>query len=641
MCGISGIYNVNCKPVDVNLLNKMTKIISHRGPDDEGFLLVNTSNNQISHQHDDDTIDSVKSKTEVLNNNLGANLGIGFRRLSIIDLSEAGHQPMSNDEGNLWITFNGEVYNYVELREELKQYGYQFKSSSDTEVILKSYEHWGKNCLNKFNGMWAFAIWDSKNQRLFCARDRFGIKPFNYFWDGKTLIWGSEIKQILESNVDKSLDYGHLMNSMGLNSFLYYKDHTYFEKIKVLEHSHYLVIENGELQINRYYDLDANTFEVSNLTYNDAIEEYRFIFKDAVRLRMRADVNVGTCLSGGLDSSAITCIASEFTNEQLHTFSAIYPHGGRYNEKKWMEIVNEKLNSKAHYITPTAHQYLNLFEELVENIEYPISSSMLSQYCLMREAKSNNVKVIIDGQGSDEILTGYNHAYYRYFADIYKKNPINFIRDFTKYLKNNSLNKLPKIFASTIFSESTLYNLEKNRLLNSFNFHDKRLKISFSKQKEISKLSEFQYNLLMNTSIQTLLHYEDRNSMKNSVETRVPFLDYRLVEFAFSLPNSYKINGEKSKIIHRDALGGLVPQEILTRKDKVNFATPGEEFWLRNEMKDYITSIFNSTSFKNRDIFNYDKISKIFSDYMNGDNSKTFFITRLMCLEVWMRKYID
>jgi asparagine synthase (glutamine-hydrolysing) len=224
----------------------MTEIIKHRGPDDEGYLLVNTNSGKMSHCHGENTIDFIKTRTSHVFSSEPANLGFGFRRLSIIDLSPSGHQPMSNADGSIWIIFNGEIYNYIELRQQLQSAGYHFKTQSDTEVILNAYCEWGESCLQKFNGMWAFAIWDNNHRRLFCARDRFGIKPFAYYYDGRSFIFGSEIKQVLLNPVDRTLNVVMIYRSMKLNSFLCYGDETYFEKIKVLPHGHFIVIENGE-----------------------------------------------------------------------------------------------------------------------------------------------------------------------------------------------------------------------------------------------------------------------------------------------------------------------------------------------------------------------------------------------------------
>ena len=362
MCGIGGIYNLNKQPVNMDLLLKMTRIIKHRGPDDEGFLSINTHSGIIDSLFHDDTIYPIKSKTKYLNKVVPGNLSFGFRRLAVLDLTESGHQPMSNEDKSIWIVFNGEVFNYIELREDLKKLGYRFKSKSDTEVVIRAYEQWGEECLNYFNGMWAFALWDNNKKKLFCARDRFGIKPFYYYWEKKQFVFGSEIKQLLVHNIPRNLNERMVFKSIKLNSFLIYGDETYFDNIHILPHSHYLTIENGTLSINRYYDLYPSSFETANLSFNDAVDSYSKLFEDAVKIRMRSDVEVGSCLSGGLDSSAIVTTAAKHNNDKpFKTFSAFNDEGLLYDERKWINIVNGFIGAQPHLVEPNPQDFQNDF----------------------------------------------------------------------------------------------------------------------------------------------------------------------------------------------------------------------------------------------------------------------------------------
>jgi asparagine synthase (glutamine-hydrolysing) len=648
MCGIAGIYNTTLEPIDKLRLEKMTRIIRHRGPDDEGYLLVNTTDKNIQHCKGDETISVLQGKLPHLRNGISANLGFGFRRLSIIDLSEKGHQPMSNQSGSLWIVFNGEIYNYVEIRNELQDLGYTFTTKSDTEVILTAYEHWGTDCLNHFNGMWAFALWDDRNKTLFCARDRFGVKPFYYYWNGRQFIFGSEVKQLLVHDIDKSLDEEVIAKSFAISNFLENSGGTYFKNIKVLPHSHYILVKDGRLDLNRYYDLAVDKFETSKLKFEEAAESYLELFRDSVKLRMRSDVEVGSALSGGLDSSAIVMLAAGYTGKQFQTFSSYFTQASAYDERKWISLVVDRAKTKASYISANPEKVGEDIGKIIWHHDVPLEgSSPVAQYYVMQLARENNVTVLLDGQGSDEISGGYNHAYYRYYADLLKQfHWGRFLNQYPSYLRHNTkgsaLAKIAKTVAVLAFKESTLYRTEaKHSFQPIAGLENNQRQMNEVIDIDCSKLSNFLYNQVMSTSIQTLLHYEDRNSMAHSIESRVPFLDYRLVELVFSLPSEYKIKGELGKLIHREALKKIVPAEIMGRKDKVGFLAPGENFWLRNEWKDFATSTFQSTEFKSRGIFDYKKINSAYDRYLSGENRNAKKLWQVLMMELWFRGFID
>jgi asparagine synthase (glutamine-hydrolysing) len=648
MCGIAGIYNLNQKPVDQERLVAMTKIIRHRGPDDEGYLLVNTSSDNMLHCHNSDTLREIQATTKPIPNDFTANLAFGFRRLSIIDISPKGHQPMSNGDGSIWIVFNGEIFNYIELRDELKSLGHNFVSKSDTEVIIKSYEQWGEACLNRFNGMWAFALWDNQSKTMFCARDRFGVKPFNYYFDGNSFIFGSEVKQILEWPIEKTINQDVIFKSFAIGGFLHNSNTTYFDKIKILPHSHYIIIKNNQLEIKRYYDLNPAQFETSKLPFTDACEQYRDLFTDAVKLRMRSDVEVGSTLSGGLDSSAIVSIATGFTPKQFKTFTSYYTHDPKFDERKWAELVVNKTNSISHYVSANAEQVMEDIGKITWHHDYPIpGSSPIAQYYVMQLTHNNNVTVLLDGQGSDEILGGYMHTFYRYYADLITQFRWGkFIKEYPSYLahidKGSTISKILKTNLSLLFSEKTLYRNEACFAFNplSVKYHSD---MDFSEIRNLksSRVSNFLYNQIMSTSIQTLLHFEDRNSMAHSIESRVPFLDYRFVEFAFSLPAPYKLHKNFGKYIHREALKTIVPSEIMERKDKLGFLAPGEFYWMRNEMKNYYLTMLQSPSFRNREIFDHKLIESEYQKYLRGNNTNARGLWMIMALEIWFRKFVD
>ena len=650
MCGIAGIFNVGGQSsIDKKCLLVMTRLVRHRGPDDEGFFLVNTQTGDILSCSHDETIASVKRKTKYLFGDFQANLGLGFRRLSILDTSEKGHQPMVSKDGRYAIVYNGEVYNYMEIRRELEKEGWSFFSRTDTEVVLNAYRQWGPNCLKRFNGMWAFAIWDNQNHNLFCARDRFGIKPFYYYFNSSQFIFASETKQILACGVDKTINEKMIYRSLKIGSFIAYKDETFFENIKSLPQGHFLNISDGHLTIEKYYDLNPLDFEKSKLNLEDATLQYLELFNDSVKKRIVSDVSVGSCLSGGLDSSAIVAMAARNLPYKLQTFSAYYNLGIEYDERKWMKIVGEQCQTDMHFISPAPNQMLDDLDWISFVNDFPVMSpSQISQYYVMKLAKINNTTVLLDGQGSDEITGGYNHSFYRYYADLLKKYHFKtFLTQYPDYLrfnqKGNSFSRLIKTIYTLFSNESSIYQNEaKHLLINplSKTFNEKNIFTNIQ-DLQTSKLSNFLYNLLMSGQLQSLLHYEDRNSMAHSIEARVPFLDYRLVEFAFSLPSHYKIHKNYGKYIHRQALKRIVPIEIAQRKDKVNFRSPAATLWLKNELRPFVESVINSTSFKQRPIYDHKLIHKIYQNYLKGDNRYYFIIWRIIMLEKWLNLFID
>lgn len=648
MCGIAGIFHLNSNPVDIEKLEAMTDVIRHRGPDDEGYLILDSSDGTFDHCSGSDTIAELKSSLTPLQQSKPGNIGFGFRRLSILDLSSRGHQPMADETGKIWIIFNGEIYNYIELRAELKQLGHSFRSNADTEVIIKSYMQWGVDCLNRFNGMWSFAIWDQNHQRLFCARDRFGIKPFYYYFDGNRFLFASEVKQLLVHDISREIDEGVIYKSFAIGAFTINSDNTFFRQVKILPHSHYLLVENNDLHISRYYDLDYKQFEKSRLSFAEACSNYRQLFKDAVKLRMRSDVEVGSTLSGGLDSSAIVTVASGYTGKQFQTFSSYYTYTPQYDERKWIQLVVDKTNSKANYISASHQQVLEDLNKIIWYHDYPLeSSSPVAQYYVMQLARQHDVTVLLDGQGSDELTSGYNHGFYRYYADMLAKFRIGqFLVEYPRYIlhneKGNVFTKSFKTLISLLLNEKRLYQLELAHSFNPVNKPDSlKIRLDEIARFDTSRLSNFLYNQMMSTSIQTLLHFEDRNSMAHSIESRVPFLDYRLVELVFSLPSGFKINGNYGKFIHRESLKEIVPEEIISRKDKIGFLSPGEQIWLRNDLKPFADEIFNSSAYLNRDLFNHRLIKSAYQKYLKGDSRTAKKLWQTLMTELWFRVFID
>ncbi len=613
MCGIAGILNINQKPISVELLQRMANSIRHRGPDDEAFLLVNTSTGKYEHRHGDDTIPEIKSVTRHIldSSDIFPNLGFGYRRLSILDLSPAGHQPMSSADGSLWIEYNGEVYNYIEVREELIQKGYKFKSGSDTEVILNAYSEWGFDCLNKFNGMWSFAIWDNNKKILFCARDRFGVKPFYYYKDKNKFVFGSEIKAVLQDrDIKRELNYPLVYDYFALN-LIDHTDETFFKNIASLPPAHYLILENSQLTIHSYYKLNYNDefVDYDELGLNKYSAGLKDLLFDSVKLRFRSDVPVGSCLSGGLDSSSIVCIGNELLRsngldnkdligEKQKTFSAVY-HDKNVSEKPFVEMVVKKTNVKDYYVYPDSESFGKEVEKLIYQQDEPfLSTSMYAQWNVMRLAKECGVTVLLDGQGGDEIFAGYEWHLPVYHAELAKRLKLgNYVSEIqgisnlrSRSAFKTSLNSLVKMSKPLIPLSVRMLNKPQMGIFNR-DFVTKYKDREYLFRKSDSNLQKRLFEEETKYNLRQLLRYEDRNSMAFSIEARVPFIDYRLVEYALSIPVSFKIRSGWTKFVLRKAMEGVLPESIQWRKDKMGFVTPEKEWLKKADWKKLLSGI--------------------------------------------------
>lgn len=625
MCGIAGIYNFE-KTVSEAWLKKMTDIMEHRGPDDEGFYVKD-------------------------------NIGLGHRRLSIIDLSSQGHQPMSNEDESLWIVYNGEIYNFIDLHNELEKRGHVFKSNTDTEVVLHSFEEWGFDCLNRFNGMWAFAIWDVKKKQLFCSRDRFGVKPFYYFFNGITFAFASEIKALISCPFIKKEPNEKAIHSYLLLMNRDYGDATFFSNIKQIEPSHYLLVDSRGIKINRYYQLpfNSNFGEFQEKKADKYSQQFMGLIEDSVRLRLQSEVSIGSNLSGGLDSSAIVClinrllqkkgVAQEVIGRRQKTFSSCF-EDARFDERKYIEKIFTKINIDSHYVFPSSDNLWREMDNLIYHQEEPfISTSIYAQWCVMKLAKENGVKVVLDGQGADELF-GYPPQISSYFIQMILSGEIShFLEEFNKSLSTYSISNLGNDvlnrFLRYYLPRKLILSLRKTAIKN-LNFIRKDF-VSKYKYDEITSrhsLINLQNTLhegVMKHGLRTLLNYEDKNSMAHSMEARVPFLDYRLVEFVFSLPAAYKIHGGWTKYLLRRAVKDMLPQETCWRRDKMGFVT-SEIIWLR-ETKNTIKDIFRSDNFQSRDYVDRKKILNNIDQSLYKKDMGLSELWRFINLELWLRRF--
>lgn len=565
---------MNQQLVSTERLKAMTNAIAHRGPDGEGFWI-----------------------------NENKTAGFGHRRLAIIDLSDAAAQPMHltpnpspTGEGRkprYSITYNGEIYNYIELKEELLKKGYQFRTQSDTEVILAAYDCWKEECLQQFDGMFAFAIWDEQEQTVFSARDRFGEKPFYYFFDGEQFVFASEMKALWAAGIKKEIDHTMLLNYIGLGWVKNPVDlsQTFYKNIVCLAQSHYLKLslKDGKNEITQYWDLDKET--VSNLSEAEAIEQFQSLFSTSIKRRLRSDVEVGTSLSGGLDSSSIAATISQLTtyNVQLKTFTASFP-GFEKDETAYAKQVADQFQLQQFTITPTAETLLNDIQKLIYHQEEPFqSSSIYAQYKVYELAKQHGVKVILDGQGADEILAGY-YKYIHWFLQ--EKGRSRESGVVSRELNAFAQHQIPfewgwkNKFAAS-FPEITAVQLESKAFKEikfSAGIDAAYFKEHINKQTIfkpiVRKLNDLLYYNTMQFGLEELLRYADRNSMAHGREVRLPFLNHELVQFIFSLPSHYKIHNGFTKYILRESMKQVLPSSIVYRTDKVGYEPPQQQ-WMQ------------------------------------------------------------
>jgi asparagine synthase (glutamine-hydrolysing) len=580
MCGIFGVWNIDGRAVEADAVQRATSVIRHRGPDDEGFLLADTRAGTVLPAAGRET--SARLSLPRLGEQAGHpfDLALGFRRLSILDLSEAGHQPMGGAGGRLWIVFNGEIYNYVELRDELRARSFKFQTGTDTEVILAAYEQWGESCVDRFNGMFAFAVWDAYEQRLLIARDRFGEKPLFYVYEpGRLFAFASEMKalwaaglaprRVHEETLARFAQYGQVESG----------EQTFYEGILRLPQAHTLTLELGSPpRLRRYWDIDPRERE-PNVTSEAVAERFRELFTDSVRLRLRADVPVGSSLSGGLDSSTVVSVINRLlpAGATQKTFTARFDDE-RADEGRWAELVASANRVEPHYVWPTGERFFEELDKLFWHQEEPFSStSVYAQWCVMRLARKHGVTVLLDGQGADEMLAGY-HVYFNEMADdllkcFHLSGYLRWRRDCERLhgwrpgsLRRAALQALPE-------------NLKKPARVVWRALKDlprvEPLRPEYPPG--FKKVSGLRRLLWWNTTRQglvELLRYADRNSMAHSREVRLPFLDHRLVEFIFRLPTEMLVRSGWTKWVLREAFRGVVPAEITDRVDKLGYMPP-------------------------------------------------------------------
>jgi asparagine synthase (glutamine-hydrolysing) len=615
MCGIAGIFRFSSKIVNASEIKSLTDAISHRGPDGEGCWI---------HPHHF--------------------LGLGHRRLSILDLSEQGAQPMHYADGRLTITFNGEIFNFLELRQELKQKGYSFHSDSDTEVLLAAYHCWGKECLHRFNGFWAFALWDEQTKELWMARDRFGIKPLYYLHQpGEQVVFASETQQFKHlEGYERQPEENHLryilQNPWGLEGL----GKTIFKHIEQIRPGHYLTIKPDEtIETVQWWDTAAELVTVPD-SFEDQTKEFLALLEDAIKIRLRSDVSIASALSGGLDSSAVYCtihhLVSNYKDlyrlpaDWQRSFVAVFP-GTEQDERQYAEQVLTHTHGDGEFFDMNTGK--DLTDRLLSSI--PAYDTVYSTPLFILDGvygamRSKGITVSMDGHGVDEMMYGYpDNAFQALQYACTQQDTIyaNDLKDTyfsmlspnqrqvkAKELSNNGTSFIQKQWVRAL--RRFRKNVQKAAWFEPFDFSKLSLP-SMPVPKHFNQAEAELYKAFHYTVLPTVLRNFDRGAMRNSIEIRMPFMDYRLVRYVFSLPMQSKLGGGFTKRILREAMKGILPENIRTRKLKTGFNAPLQS-WYQNELKTFLLDEVNSASFLTSNYWN-GKVIRDFTEYACKQNN--------------------
>jgi len=627
MCGINGILTLAPEGKQLlpelreKYLKRMNDAIAHRGPDSEGILVR-------------------------------PNLGLGFRRLSIIDLRSSANQPMVDDNEEVVIVFNGEIYNYIEIKSELLEKGYSFRTTSDTEVILKSYLEYGPGCVKKFNGMWAFAIYDFRKKLLFCSRDRLGVKPFYYCLRDNHFYFSSELKalhkvlNLRKANLSKVYEY----LAYGYRVF---DGETFLEGCSELLPGTNLIVKNAELHFTKFWTLTEGLYQ--GCAKCKPHDEYLNLFESAVKLRYRSDVPVALLLSGGLDSSSIAKVtdnlieSGEMDQNEVHAFIASFPGFKDDETPIARELVKTCNHIRLHELEIDSRNTVDQIESTVYGLDHPVFSfSSIAHNNIMKACQAQGIKVVLNGQGSDEAFAGYD----RYISGVHLLDQLlsrqgSFFDEFKHLNQGNNWSK-PYLFTQMIksvlnpafaaylrakYQERSIDCLEKSFIKNGYSHFKPQYRFSLKG----NNFNNYLLTAIRQQGLGHILHYEDVSSMQQSIEIRSPFLDYRMMEFAFSIPNSLKFHKGVTKAIIRETVGAKLPDSITKNRRKIGFNTPFEMYLDKDpHFKDFVSGLIHSLDFENKRIWKAEKIRKVFKHKKQFPN---FPFWRVINLEIWSSQY--
>ncbi|HVF89088.1 MAG TPA: asparagine synthase (glutamine-hydrolyzing) [Blastocatellia bacterium] len=632
MCGICGVVG----NADEQLIRSMLAPIAHRGPDDEGVFVSETS--------------------------AGGRVGLGHRRLSIIDLSPAGHEPMADDSRRIWLTFNGEIYNFRQVRRELESLGHRFRSETDAEVIIYAYKEWGAGCLARLNGMFAFAIWDARDESLLLARDRLGIKPLYYADTPSGFGFASEIKALLAvPGFERAVDLAALDQFM---TFLWTPDPgTVFRGVSKLPPGHYLVYRDGRAEISRYWDLHFE--EDDSLSEDEWAERVRAQVSESVRAQMVADVPLGAFLSGGLDSSAIVALMVETATRKITTYTFGFKSDDlRYDiledDVKYARIMGERLRTDYHeeFLEPSV---MELLPKLVHHMDEPVADpAIITSYLICRSA-SERLTVLLSGMGGDEVFAGYPRHLAVRIAGAYNLIPQFVSRPLVAALPGSRPGRFTALFRNTkklarsaalpererYLGFGTYFGEDEKRALYSGEMSDRAGQFDpYSEHRKYfeSVAGEDFINQMLYVDMKTFLPclnlaYTDKTSMASSMEVRVPLLDHELIELSARIPARLKLKGLTRKYIFKRAAESWLPREIIHRK-KAGFSAPLRA-WLVRDLRDMVEDLLSEANVKGRGYFDYRFVRRLIDENLSGREDNSLKIFQLLTLEIWHRTFID
>ena len=627
MCGIAGLLYFNDqRRVDGNTLKRMCDAIVHRGPDDEGF-------------------------------HLDGHVGLGMRRLQVIDL-KTGHQPISNEDDRIWIVFNGEVYNFPDLRQDLEAKGHTFSTHTDTETIIHAYEEYGDDCVQHLNGMFAFAIWDSRHSRLFLARDRLGVKPLYYYLDSTLLAFGSEMKALLQCQ-----EVPRKLNFEALDAFLTFEyipaPLSILEGIHKLPPGHVLIVQNGKTSVKQYWDVPYGV-STSHQTEQEIEEELYALLADSTKLRLISDVPLGAFLSGGVDSSTIVQIMATMMGQPVKTFSIGFDDAS-YNELAYARKVSKQFNTDHHELT-IQPEIVTLVEHFCQYLDEPLGDVSVFPTYLVSQLARQHVTVVLSGDGGDELFAGYDWYVASKLDATYQKLPSFVKKLLSRFLhsvrptsqKKGLINKI-KRFVEGATLDPSLQHFRWNMYLTDFSKHhlyspdmfkalegkkvDDRFVQHLEKYREADPLWSQEYADIKTFLVDDVLVKVDRMSMAHSLEARTPFLDYRVVEFAARVPSPQKMRGLETKWLLKRCMEKKLPHDILYRK-KEGFSIPMKN-WLKQELRPLMEDTLSKDRIKKDGLFNEEYVETLKSDHLSGRVNNAHQLWSLMVFSFWKDKYLN
>lgn len=659
MCGITGVVALNGRPVDLRVLQRMNDVQTHRGPDGEGFMVSWAESNGFC--------SAFLRHTDQGRSAPPARVGLGHRRLAILDLSDRGLQPMSAAASGAWIVFNGEIYNHLELRAELESRGRFFNTRTDTEVLLQSYLEWGEKCLEYLQGMFAFAIWDGGRGRLFCARDRLGIKPFYYATPPDHFIFASEIKGLLPfPSLDFSADDEAVVGFL-VHGNCDYRERTILRQVSALPAGHALTLDIATSRLKRWsYWEPAPRSDWTGLGDDARVDLLRDLLVRTTHSHLISDVRAGSCLSGGLDSSAVVALIGKIWHEQpeaasavgdrFHTFTSCHQYPELDERKYALEVANA-VGATPCLVYPSASDFWDAFGRMAWHQDMPFSGmSFYAQWRVMRAAKEVGIKVLLDGQGGDEVFGGYAKFRYAYLASLLRAGRVGTMageawatvmqRDLYLLDIRRGYRYLPPRLRSILQVDSLLRGVLRadwGRAMSDESTPATRWwRHAAGKSATGSPLTVMQSVQIEDILVDTLpliLRMEDRSSMAFSIEARVPLLDHKLVEFGLSLPDHQKIQGGFSKFAVREATRGLIPEDVRLRRTKLGFAG-ADQRWLSGELRPQVTELIQDRLRCDRFIDPAPLRRWYQSSSKRSANAEAFgSLFRVMALEMWMRAF--